>query len=1229
MKRQWTPDQKSVIDARNGSLLVSAAAGSGKTAVLVERIISMVTDAKNPVDIDRLLVVTFTNAAAAQMRDRLRTALMEKLSEDNGNEHLQRQISLLQQARISTIHAFCLDVVRNHFQEAGIDPSFRVADEGEMKLLERDVISDLLEEEYEKKDPAFLHLAETISPGRGDTELEELILTFYRESMAFPRSAQWRAMCAKVYDVKSGEDIENSRWMSEYLKDVKEQFALMQAGTQRLLGMCSQPDGPKAYIPALESDLEMYDAAVRCRTYGEIQALLYGFSFENLGRKKETDVSQIVREQVKNGRDKLKEEAKKIKAAFARPLDDILEKMKAMYPVMEELCLLTDRFEEAFMESRLDRNILDFSDQEHLALKVLTEEKDGQLVPSAAAKEYARSFHEIMIDEYQDSNLVQEMLLGAVSGRGGGINNIFMVGDVKQSIYRFRQARPELFMEKMGTYTKTPGDKMRIDLQMNFRSRYQILDFVNHLFASVMHKEVGGVEYDDYAMLRPGPLYDGETEEQEASGDPYIPEVLLVDIAAGELPDGARTKEEPDGENNEGEDTDPFGFEEPLPENEEMEIRVIGERIRAMVGHEKIRDEKGTGTRFIRYSDIAVLFRSSTAYVSACSDVFSDMGIPSYTGSGTGYFSAPEIRLMLNLLAVLDNPRQDIPLAAVLRSPIGKFTDEDLAMIRCAGEKLSFYDACRVKSQEEGDTPERLSAFFEWLESVRTKLAGMPLHQLITWLLDETGYGSYAASLPDGGRRYANLMMLAMRAADYEKGSYRGLFHFIRYIENLRKYEIDYGEAQAGGENEDTVKLMTIHKSKGLEFPVVFVCGMGRKYNRADERSRILFHADLGAGMDYFDPASRVRAGLPLRAAFRERIRSESMGEELRVLYVAMTRAMQKLILTGFINDVDKEFGRWESQDPDALSPADIRNAGRPLDTIMPSVLSQESEGRVLIRLERPGKPAAPSPQEHGAAAISVQRGVIYDEETAKVLAECAADKEPPSAIPLKVSVSQLKIAAMPEEDEDESFKPFHEETREHRLPRFLQQSRGISAGERGTLYHTVMENLDFLAPFDDETAPSFVKAQLESMIKCGKIQKNNRRYIDPAKITAFWRDPLARRMQEAAKQGNLKLESPFVMGITAQDLEKQAFWKDRPPILQEEKQEMVLVQGIIDAWFIEDGEIILLDYKTDRTDSGETLARRYKSQLDNYAAALEKLTGLKVKEKILYSLYLGRTITV
>ena len=1278
----FTKEQQETIDARGASVLVSAAAGSGKTAVLVERIIKMVSDPVHPVDIDRLLVVTFTSAAAAQMRERISQALSDAVDEQPENVHLTRQLTLIHHAQITTIDSFCLYLIRNHFDEIGLDPDFRVADEGEIRLLKRDVLSDMLEEYFSSQDDGFRECVEYFSPQGNDRRLEEQLLSLYEFAMSYPWPEDWLEDHKKDYDVPEG-GLDACPWMEDLKNHVKTQLSEAALLLEQALSLCREADGPYMYLDTILEDRGKLEELLKTERF---QALYEGFSelaFGRISSKKDASVSQGKREKAKELRNTAKELLTGLREKyFYASAESQEERMRACAPFARELLGLAQDFCRRFEEKKRERNILDFHDMEHMALQILTRREGGKVLPTRTAKQLRENYVEIMIDEYQDSNLVQEYLLFAISGEEDGNYNRFMVGDVKQSIYKFRLARPELFMEKFDRYRKLetvedagespagPAEgglrERRIDLKKNFRSRRQVTESVNAVFSCLMGKDLGGVEYDEDAALYPGAVF----PETEVS--------LNVEPDVEAFPE---TK--PGGESPHA--CDPYGTEvllcvpgEDGLEEKEREAMAVAGRIRELVGRLPVVDGVTKKQRPARYSDIVILLRSPSGWDETFKKVLETCGIPVYITARTGYFAATEVQTVLNFLKVLNNPLQDIPLFGVLKSPAGGFSDREIALIRAQQEKGKLYESLCAYAQDgkEKEICAKAAAFLELLERFRDHAVYLPIHELIGAFLEQTGYLYMASALPGGEQRRANLEMLLARAESFEKTSYFGLFHFIRYMEQVEKYNIDYGEASLQDENADTVRIMSIHRSKGLEFPICFVSGLGKRFNMQDIAKPVIVDMDLGIGLDYVDSTLRVKMGTLKKNVMAGKLQRDSLGEELRVLYVAMTRAQEKLIMTGSVKADRAE--KLEAAQADGAEPREdaAENAAHPggilfpffrragastyLDWLLPAWLQtgqkveltdaslllagqmkkeQSREQRFLELkqfLKEDVSGAGASAQEAGGtqgrespaqeAGGGAESGKTSAQDAAARLAlrlESVYPHRNLERLYTKTTVSELKKAGMAEAAE-EAYHLFEEEVVIPYLPRFVRSEDKMGGAARGTAYHKALELFPFgkwmeretFGQSDAEKDQEALEALLDEMQRQGKMLPEYRQAVSAWRLEAFLQSSLAARMGRADKAGLLHKEQPFVLGLPASELGPEY-----------PAEETVLIQGIIDVYFEEEDGLVVADYKTDAVTQAEELVNRYRVQLDYYARALEQLTGKRVKEKIIYSFGLQREL--
>lgn len=1279
----WTSDQQKVIDLRNRNILVSAAAGSGKTAVLVERIIKMISEGENPVDVDRLLVVTFTNAAAAEMRERILQAIEKKLDSMPDNKHLQKQMMLIHSAQITTIHSFCLNVIRNHFNVIDLDPSFRIADEAELTLLRADVIEELLEDQYEKAEEDFTTFVECYASGKSDAALEELILQLYRFSMSYPWPMEWLEAQKESFSLESVESLQETEWMKGLLEYIKSMTGDLMYRNKQAREIANGIGGPYMYDEALQEDQLLIRDLMEADSYHQYSEILENLKWKALSRKKDEAVDLSKREQVKAIREEVKKAITDIKKNyFYQSEEEMLSDLQKVAPVMNVLIDLTIEFAKRFAKAKEEKNLVDFNDLEHFALNILVNKTDGEVSPSTVAVDLSEYYEEILIDEYQDSNLVQETILTSISKKNIGRNNLFMVGDVKQSIYKFRLARPELFMEKFRSYSLEDSKEQRIDLHANFRSRAVVLACTNYIFEQIMTKKLGDIDYDDDAALNPGAVFEPTDENISTTT-----EVLLVTDEEFDKQEELLAKEDNEfGNSSEKRESNEEKTELDKEQEEytvrELEARAIGLRIKELVHSEtglKVWNKEKKCYETAKYSDIVILLRTMSGWSQTFADTLMSMGIPAFSDTQTGYFSTIEIRTILNMLRVIDNPRQDIPLTAVLHSKMVGLSTTDLAIIRGGKEDCDMYDAAKhyidshsneevaedlgideiVGKQESEEIVRKLTVFFQRLENYRDCLAYTSIHELIWLILQDTGYYNYVSSMPAGDRRKANIDMLIERAVQYEATSYHGLFQFVRYIEKLHKYDIDFGEAVTVGEGENTVRIMSIHKSKGLEFPIVFVAGMSKVFNNQDARSKLVLHPDLGIGPDYVDPKLRIKSPTLLKKFIQKRIVLENLGEELRVLYVALTRAKEKLILTGYVPSVGDKLNKWadtKDQTDRALMFQKLALAGNYFDWIMPSLIRHKDCIDLLQQYNiTPGVNLEPNKERDIEANFEIKTVDVLrtvEEEVARQLVnadkkqqllEWDTDKvyeenireeiheqlnyEYPFAnevkLHAKVTVSELKKLGQMIDDEEsmqlyEETDPKEPAMEDSSLyPNFMLESVPVQGARRGTVYHKVLECIPIL----EQPTVAKIREAITSLVEKTIITEDEAAVINPYQIVAFMKSDIGKRIKLASKQGKIYREQQFVFSVKANEIRKDLM-----------SEEPILVQGIVDCFFEEEGKVIIVDYKTDHIpkEGGEEILRnRYKIQLDYYQRAIEQITGKKVSQRILYSFALEKEVEV
>lgn len=1201
----WTKAQQQVIDLRDRNLLVSAAAGSGKTAVLVERIIQKVLDPRHPVDIDHLLVVTFTKAAAAEMRERVAKAIEDRMSMDEevDQAYLHRQHTLVHHAQITTIDSFCLYVVKNYFQCIGLEPGFRVGDPGELSLLLEDVLADVSERWYEAADPEFLAFADDYASAKSDANIAQMVRRLYDYSNSYPWPKEWLGHIADIYSgpCLTEEALQKpDSWLQNLMAYL---HAVIGGERDRLLlakRLCLEPDGPDMYLDNIEGLLEQLNGIEALTDYDELGLAIAKVDFGRLAVRRGFDGDKAAQELVKSLRQEVKDELQKLyKKYFTLPLSAQLEDLAAVGRSVGVLSRLTLDFADAYRKKKEELGLLDFSDIEHLALQILVDEETKE--PTEVAKEFQALFEEVMIDEYQDSNYVQEAILSAVSG-GGGRDNRFMVGDVKQSIYRFRLARPELFMEKYDTYSVEDAPCRKICLDQNFRSRHQVLDSVNDLFYRIMKRDVGGVEYDAAAALYPGASFP-EPDDQDA----YKTRILLADSAAQEL-------------------------EESGMENAKvLEASMIAEEICRVKKEQRVSDGAG-GLRPVEFSDIVILLRSPGSWGDELTEQLAARGIPSHRMSVSGYFGTSEVQTVLSLCRVIDNPLQDIPLAAVLVSPFFEFTNEELAMLRIQGTHAFFYD--HLTDYRENGSDEQLrkkcADFLEALSDYRERARHSSVHELLDRILRESGYLLYVRALPAGEKRLANVEMLLQQAVAFERTSYKGLFSFIRYMGQLQKYAVDFGEADVTQENANVVRIMSIHKSKGLEFPIVFVSGLGRKFNTKDSTDAMILDSTYGVGLSHVEGKKHRKRTTILKETIAARIAGDNIGEELRVLYVALTRAKEQLILTGTVKDLEKTLLNYELQSEQEASFLDRREAGCYLDWIMPGVYRHPEH----LKVETYSAGEFQFMDQLEQAEHFVEAGQLLD--TVKDVDETvydAIDKRLQIAYPYeeeislrtKISVSELKHRNMIFEPGEEETLAWYakEETADTYVPLFVRSAAEQAADAphqgalRGTAMHRMMECLDYGSLSETFTVDE-VKRQLKELCERGRISDEAAQLVNIGQIWNFLQTDLGRRILQAHNNKALFREQPFVMGLPACETD---------PLIQ--SKELVLIQGIIDLYFEEADGLVLLDYKTDSVKEEKQLVDRYQTQMDLYAKALSAATGKPVKEKLIYSFRLQEIISL
>lgn len=1241
---EFTIDQKKIINARDCNLLVSAAAGSGKTAVMVERIVELITDIDNPIDIDSFLIVTFTNAAAAQMREKIADRIGKLIDDNPDDEHLQKQSVLIHNALITTIDSFCLYVLKNYFSQVDIEPGFRIADSNELKLLQSDVCSELLESYYASGDEDFLNMTESFLAGADDAAIESIIMDLYEASMSSPWPKQWLIDRSYDYYVNQdrSEDIYSEIWYKQIVLEVHKELTMCEKQLRSASVLALLPDGPYMYEEQITSEadcigdvIKWLDDVKHTVGFDELRDKVSGIVFGKLPACRDKAVNSDVKERAATLRKDAKESVSDLlKKYLCRSFESNLNQMERCNTVLSTLCKTTIDFMEAFDKRKREKGILSFADCEHLALNILIE-KDNEnedislhnYKTTETARELRSSFSYVMIDEYQDSNLIQELLLSAVSGIEEGNNNRFMVGDVKQSIYRFRQAEPDIFLDKYDEYKGDTNGNLCIDLHQNFRSRSSVLDCTNAICARIMSRELGGVTYDDTAALHLGAKYpEGEDED-------YCAQLLVWDSdETGKLKDA------------------------------EIEAYGIAEYINKIQGNMLVKEDKEDRLRPVEYGDIVVLLRSPSSVVDVYRKIFTQKNIPVHVTGGVGFFSTYEIRTIMHLLRVIVNPLQDISLYGVMESFIGDFTKDEIALVRVKyldslseGEKPAknyLYAACKMvvkdatKATTLDDFTRKLVSFVGLIEDLRDKSEYMTTLELLWFIYMKTDYRAKVCAMHGGEKRLTNVNMLLKKATDYGKTSYSGLHNFIRYMDLCEKYEIDESETENIDENANVVRIMSIHKSKGLEFPVCFVAGMNKHFNLQDSKAPVVIDKQLGIGIKDVDSYRRIRSKTLRSLIISDKLTSDTISEELRILYVAFTRAKEKLILTGVSKDLFANIDKWRDRmAAGGLDSSIAFNASGYLDWMLMCIAST-NEGKTIsentksihipsLNLIFEHKSIEDLEMEEIDANMDIK--LLQDEyqtmakadlETKEEYIEELFSREYPhknlEGLYTKTSVSELKHAAMPEETEAifnmYSDSSFNEEV--EYIPRFISGTLDKpGATLRGSAFHRILELLD-LRSFDSLDDRSEIKLeianQIEAYAKDGRLstaQKNIFTDKNIDLVANFVKSESGLRMRMASTADELYREAPFMMGLSAKRLD------DKYP-----EDETVLIQGIIDAYWKEEDGYVVLDYKTDRVKNAQELIDRYQTQLDYYEAALNQM-HINVKEKLIYSFALNETI--
>ena len=1156
--------------------------GSGKTTVLVERIINKIINEK--IDIDKLLIVTFTNAVASEMRQRILEAIYSKIDANPDNLDLQRQILLLNKANISTIHSFCLEVIKNYFYEIGVSSNFRIGDTSEIELLKQETLEEVFEKLYEEKNEEFIELVNTYSGYRDDESLKELILKIYNYSQSMPFPGEWIKKSVEKFNLKDEleKDFGKTLWDKILLEYFIDEIKSCIRDLEELTIKLQREFDLERYYSVISSDIENLKSLIKeNQTWDDIYINLNNIKFETWPRQAKTDCDlkdecKVVRDEVK---ERVKDLAKKI---FIYSSKEANEDIYEMHNILNALQKVILEFSNKYQENKKDKNIIDFNDIEHYALKILVKKDEkGNYIPTDVALNYKEKFVEIAIDEYQDSNLVQEYILTTISNG----NNVFMVGDVKQSIYKFRQARPELFLEKYDRYILAEDEDTqckedtKIQLFKNFRSRKNVLDFTNIIFENLMSKKLGDIDYNEKEYLNLGANF--EKTNELTSGKV---ELDVIDLSSEEV------------EENE--------LDEVILEKTELEARFVANRIKELVDSNLHVYDKKQGYRKVTYKDIVILLRTTSNVANIYEKELNKLELPVFSDSTSSYFETEEIQTILAVLRIIDNPNSDIPLVTVMRSEIGGFTDNELVEIRLASKNTSYYEALEEikNSNEESKMKQKVIDFLNMLEEWQQKQEYLALDELIWYIYESTNYYDFVNSNPNGEIKTANLKLLFEKAKDYEKASFKGLYNFISYIDKISKSSGDVGSAKLIGENENVIRIMSIHKSKGLEFPVVFLCGTGKMFNVQDLNQSILLHQDMGFGPKYINYERKIEYNTLAKEAIRVKTLNEILSEEMRLLYVALTRAKEKLIITGCDKNIKKSIAQKENLNLDIVN---IRKSKSYLDWLELVYINNKEKTEDILEVNFVNKNNI---KENEKIEEQSKESIDNINEVDKEL-EDEVDKL------LNWKYSYIKSTGM------EGKASVTEITKGKKkniiditeTPKFLKENQELNKAEIGTLMHLILQKIDFCKTYTEETIKELIQELMASKI----INENQIRYINTQKILKFIESDLYKELGEAKE---VYKEKPFYIYISSNE------------IYNDETNEKILVQGIIDLYYIDKNDkLTLVDYKTDyvANDNEQELIDKYKGQLEIYKRALEQALNRKVEAVYIYSTHLDKKICI
>ena len=1164
---RFTPSQQEAISARGSTVLVSAAAGSGKTRVLTERLMAYLTDDVHPADLDQFLIITFTRAAAGELRARILDAISDRIAKDPDNRRLRRQSALCARAQIGTNHSFCGTLLREHCAEAGLAPDFAIIDDQRAAGLMSAALEKTLDAAYAgiEDDASLRLLVDTVGAGRDDRRLAALVRQLYDKMQSHPRPEVWAEKQIARLRLEGVTDAGQTVWGEELLGGAARTLQHWADTLDALIQTLAQPDaawlGDK-YIPNLDETAEGVRRALRAvpRGWDAACEAISAISFPRIPTVR-NPLDPDFKDRVKAARDQCKYAIEQLKKQFTASSSTLLADLAATAPAMERLLRLTLDFSSAYQKEKHRRALVDYADLEHLAAQILTE-ADG--APTPLARSVSERFREIMADEYQDVSEVQDLIFRAVSRDG---NNLFFVGDVKQSIYRFRLADPTIFIDKYNRFapaeTAAPGEARRILLQENFRSRESVLQCANLVFENIMSAELGEIDYDADARLKRG-----------------------LDAAAGGERAELHLLQLPDADDG------------PPAEKAALEADFAARRIRELIdGGVTVRE--GDTVRPADWGDVVILLRSANAIGPVYRQALTAHGIPVDSAQGSGFFRAPEVSVLMSLLAVIDNPHQDVALIAVLRSALFGFTPDELASIRESDRNHDFYTALCARAESDA----RCADFLRALSGYRRLAPDMALGELLWQIYDDRGLFALCAAMPDGDARRQNLTELLELARDYESTGYRGLHRFVEW---LRQQAESGTEPAAAPAARRAVRIMSIHRSKGLEFPIVFLCDLSRRFNKSDAAATVLVHPVLGLGPKRTDPKRGVEYPTFARAAVAARIARETLSEEMRLLYVAMTRAKERLIMTGTLSDADKTCQKLSVGLTAPIAPELLRAAASPLAWLMMTALLPGAEAHIDMTttwLDAPEEAAAallePAPAQEAdpgeTEALKARLAFRY--------AHAAAE-----ALPSKVTATELKRLDTEPDADGAAMVP--KPWRTFRKPDFSAVERRLTAAERGTATHRVLQYLRFA----DAVTPEGVRAQIAALTGAGFLTPREGEAVLVDTIVGLMRSPLGERLIRAEREGRIRREFRFSLLCPAED-----FFPEAP-------QEDVLLQGVVDCCFEEDGALVVVDYKTDRIGPDGVQARTdyYASQLRAYAAAMERILGKPAKERLLFFLHGG-----